>query len=189
MDRYINNNSVVIDATCGNGYDSNYLASNTKKVYSFDIQKEAIKLAKKNNKNFNNIIYINDGHQNINKHITESIDLSVFNLGYLPNFDKTITTVFETTKQAIEHSFDLLNNKKAIIITVYHGHTEGKKEADLLTEYLSNIDKNKADIFLHKLINKPNTPPYIYEIVKRGGKANCSLDNEPIALAVGDSNG
>jgi len=167
IDRYISKESVVIDATCGNGFDTNYLASKAKKVFSFDIQKEAIEFAREKNKDFDNIVFFNKGHEFIKESINESIDLTVFNLGYLPNYDKSITTVFETTKKAIEQSLELLNKKKAIIITVYHGHPEGKVESKLLTKYLKNIDKNKADIFEHKLINKPNTPPYIYEIVKR----------------------
>ena len=167
INRYINKESFVIDATCGNGYDSNYLASRVKKVYSFDIQEKAIKNAKLLNKEFSNILYFCDGHEHISKYMKSPIDLAIFNLGYLPNSDKSITTNFITTKKAIEQSFELLNKKKAIIITVYHGHEAGKLEAEQLSEYLSNIDKNKADIFQHKLINKPNTPPFIYEIVRR----------------------
>lgn len=167
INRYINKESFVIDATCGNGHDSNYLASMAKKVYSFDIQKKAIENAKILNKEFDNILYFYDGHEHINKYINTAIDLAVFNLGYLPNFDKSITTNFSTTKDAIEQSFYLLNKRKAIIITVYHGHEAGKLEAEQLSEYLLSIDKNEADIFEHKLINKPNTPPFIYEIIKR----------------------
>ncbi len=167
IDRYINKDSFVIDATCGNGYDTNYLASKIKKVYTFDIQKKAIENAKILNKNFNNILYFYDGHEHIDKYIKTHLDLVVFNLGYLPNSDKSITTNFNTTKQAIEQSFGLLNRKKAIIIIVYHGHEAGELEAKQLSEYLSSIDKNEADIFEHKLINKPNTPPFIYEIIKR----------------------
>jgi len=167
INRYINKSSIVIDATCGNGYDTNYLASKVKKVYSFDIQEQALEIAKKRNKEFDNIVYFNYGHEYINKYVNEKVDLCVFNLGYLPNSDKSITTNFITTKEAIEHSFNLLNKSKAIIITVYHGHEKGRVEAISLSKYLFAIDKNKADIFEHKLINKPNTPPYIYEIIKR----------------------
>jgi SAM-dependent methyltransferase len=167
INRYIDQNSVVIDATCGNGYDTNYLAQIVREVYSFDIQEIAIVNSKEKNKILNNIFYFNEGHENIDKNVKTAIDLSLFNLGYLPNSDKSITTKFSTTKEGIEQSFKLLKPKKAIIIIVYHGHNEGKVEADLLSEYLLNVDKNLADIFVHKLINKPNTPPYIYEIVKR----------------------
>ena len=43
----IDKNSVVIDATCGNGKDTLFLVkSAAKKVYSFDIQKIAIEKTK-----------------------------------------------------------------------------------------------------------------------------------------------
>lgn len=47
--RYIKQNShkkVAIDATCGNGHDSVFLATEFNKVYSIDIQELAIKRSK-----------------------------------------------------------------------------------------------------------------------------------------------
>ena len=165
--RYVDKNSIILDATCGNGYDTLFFAPNVKKIYAFDIQKKAIDNAKDRTKDFNNIEYILDGHQNIDKYISQELDLVIFNLGYLPNSDKKITTHFKTTKTAFEKSLELLNRKKAIIITLYPGTTIGKEESDNLITYLEKIDKNRADIFIHKLINKPNNPPFICEIIKR----------------------
>lgn len=165
--RYINEKSIIVDATSGNGYDTLYFASRVKKIYAFDIQENAIKEAKERTKEFNNINFILDGHQNIDKYILDKLDLVIFNLGYLPNSDKTITTLFETTKIAIEKSLKLLKPKKSIIITFYPGTKIGKEESEKILLFLENIDKNKADIFVHKLINKPNNPPFIVEIISR----------------------
>jgi len=165
--KYTDKNSIVVDATCGNGYDTLFLAQNSKFVYSFDIQKQAIENAKKLNYKFKNIEFINDGHENLDKYITNRIDLVVFNLGYLPKFNKEITTRTETTLTALKKSLNLLNNQKAVIITVYPGHKEGKKESEELQKYLSGLNFKQFDVFIHKLINKPNNPPYILEITKR----------------------
>lgn len=167
FERYIHTESIVIDATCGNGHDTNFLASRAKKVYSFDIQPQAIETSKIKNADFNNITHIVDGHQNIGNYVSEPLDLVVFNLGYLPKGDHNITTRFETTEAAINAAFQRLKPKKAIIIVVYHGHPGGKEEATALDHYLENVPMNSADIMIHKLVNKPNNPPYIYEIVKR----------------------
>ena len=167
FERYINKNSVAVDATCGNGNDTLHLASKSKFVYAFDIQKEALKSAKNLTKEFNNIKFINDGHENLDKFIKENVDLIVFNLGYLPGKNKDITTKYETTLKALKISLKLIKPEKAIIMTVYPGHEEGKRESLFLKEYLKTLDYKKFDIFIHELFNKPNNPPFIYEIVKK----------------------
>ncbi len=167
IDSSINSKSIIIDATCGNGNDTVYLAQKSKKVFSFDIQKEAIDKTSEKIKNINNVTLINDGHEKILEYISEKIDFVIFNLGYLPNGDKTISTKFETTQKAIESSFQLLNSGGKIIIVVYWGHEEGRVESEFLKTYLESFPMNSADIMIHALVNKPNNPPYIYEIVKR----------------------
>ena len=46
--------NVAVDATLGNGYDTDFLSEHFSKVYSFDIQKCAIKSYE--NKNINNVV-------------------------------------------------------------------------------------------------------------------------------------
>ncbi|MBN2694267.1 class I SAM-dependent methyltransferase [bacterium] len=183
LDSSINSNSIAIDATCGNGNDTIYLSEKVKKVFAFDIQKNAIettldrfkvkysdlKIETKSDKesSFLNVTLINDGHENILNYITETVDFVIFNLGYLPNGDKKISTKFETTEKAIESSFKLLKSGGKIIIVVYWGHEDGQIESRYLKNYLESFPMNSADIMIHSLINKPNNPPYIYEIVKR----------------------
>ena len=38
---FLENKNVAIDATLGNGYDTDFLSENFEKVYSFEIQKDA----------------------------------------------------------------------------------------------------------------------------------------------------
>ncbi len=165
--KYINKNSITLDATCGNGYDSLFLAQNSKKVYAFDIQKMAIERAKEKTKDFKNITFIHDSHENIDKYINEKLNLVLYNLGYLPNSDKKIITKFAHTKASIEKSIKLLNKKSAIIITAYPGTDDGKLEAESLLNFFENYDRN-FDVFLHRLINKINNPPFIIEIINKG---------------------
>ena len=49
---YLENKEVAIDGTLGNGHDTDFLSENFKRVYAFDIQKEAcLNYEKKNIKN------------------------------------------------------------------------------------------------------------------------------------------
>lgn len=48
--QHIQEDSIVIDATCGNGHDTLFLAKQVPngKVFGFDIQKELLNIQKKN---------------------------------------------------------------------------------------------------------------------------------------------
>ena len=50
LDKIINKDDVVVDATMGNGYDTIYLGKlvgENGKVYAFDVQEEALKSTRK----------------------------------------------------------------------------------------------------------------------------------------------
>lgn len=159
MKLYIDKSSNVIDATCGNGIDTEFLASKVPNglVYSFDIQKQAIDNAKIRCKNYNNVKFILDSHTNVHQYISTSVSLAIFNLGYYPGGDLSITTKSTTTITAIDNIIPLLNINGAIIINVYTGHDNHQEENDLL-HYLKGFDKNKYLINHYNMINLKNSP-------------------------------
>ena len=100
----INKNDIVVDMTIGNGNDTLFLAkTSAKKIFAFDVQNQAITntndLLEKNNL-ADKCEVILDSHENFDKYIEENIQAVVFNLGYLPNADHTITTQAETTRHS-----------------------------------------------------------------------------------------
>ena len=70
IDSHINHNSIVIDATCGNGNDTAYFAQHVPNgfVYGFDIQEQAI-LNTHKTKDYSNVKLIQSGHENAKLHI------------------------------------------------------------------------------------------------------------------------
>ncbi|MFV0246857.1 MAG: class I SAM-dependent methyltransferase [Mycoplasmatales bacterium] len=151
-------NTVIIDATCGNGNDTELLSKEypSSLVYSFDIQQVALDKAKVRCSN-TNINYILDSHSNIKDYVQSNVSLVVFNLGYLPNEDRTITTQFNSTKLAIESSLDILNYEGGIIITLYRGE-ENIDETNSLLEYFSTINKDKYIVSSYQHINLKDNP-------------------------------
>ena len=141
MENNLKPNDKVIDMTIGNGNDTLFLSKLVNKgfVYGFDIQKKAInntdKLLKDNN--INNYKLINDSHENVDKYIKDKVSLVLFNLGYLPSGDKSITTKSKSTIMAIDKSLKLLNSKGIILIVIYK-HKEGLKEEQDIKEYLKS---------------------------------------------------
>ncbi|MDU2947144.1 MAG: class I SAM-dependent methyltransferase [Staphylococcus epidermidis] len=173
IDSHINHNSIVIDATCGNGNDTAYFAQHVPNgfVYGFDIQEQAILNTHKKTKDYSNVKLIQSGHENAKLHIPTQhhgcIDAAIFNLGYLPKGNKEIVTKPETTIMAINEIFDILSIEGIIILVIYHGHEEGKVEKEALLEFLQNFDQNKAHILQYQFINQKNNAPFICAIEKR----------------------
>ncbi|MCT4613003.1 MAG: class I SAM-dependent methyltransferase [Clostridia bacterium] len=165
LDNYISEDTIAIDATVGNGNDTLYLSEKCKFVYGFDVQKLAIENTKEKILK-DNIKLVLDGHQNMDKYVSESIDVVVFNLGYLPKGDKNLITKKDTTIIAIEKSMDLLNKGGAIFISAYYGHDGGLEEKNAVEEHISNLDDKKFAVAKYALLNRPNNPPILYIIEK-----------------------
>ncbi|EJO5346310.1 class I SAM-dependent methyltransferase [Clostridium botulinum] len=163
---------IAVDCTLGKGNDTILLANlvgSKGKVISFDIQKEAIdKTKEKLMKNsFDNIVLINDGHENLDKYIQEKIKLFIFNLGYLPGKDHNITTKAETTLKALKKALNLLGDNGIVLLVIYHGHDNGKEEKIILEEFTSKLDQRVYNVMQSSFINQVNNPPLLICIEKR----------------------
>ena len=158
----------VIDATVGNGNDtlklSNAVGENGK-VYGFDIQKEAILSAKEKIYTYNNVIFLNESHSDVDKFVTEKVRAVFFNLGYLPGGDHGISTKGETTLPAIEKSMSLLLPGGIIVMVIYRGGDSGFSES--VVSYLKSIDYKKYNVVFFDYINRPKNPPMVCVIQKK----------------------
>lgn len=161
----------LIDATCGNGFDTLFLcqiAGKTGLVTAFDIQNEAIERTDqllKKSLDYINYKLINDSHEFTYKYVTDNIDVCVFNLGYLPQHDKQIKTNGDTTTSAICNLLPLLNKNGRIYIAAYITHDAGE-ELNKIIEFLSSLNNTQYNVLHIKLINKLNSPPEIFIIEK-----------------------
>ncbi|EHJ07706.1 tRNA (mnm(5)s(2)U34)-methyltransferase [Staphylococcus simiae] len=172
ISQHITTSSVVIDATCGNGNDTLFLAQSVPQghVYGFDIQSIALEHTKEKTAHFDNISLILDGHEHVNRYIRDEhkghIDAAIFNLGYLPKGDKSIVTTPVTTIKAIEDILALLSKEGIIVLVIYHGHSEGQLERDALLEYVQHLDQQYAHVLKYEFINQRNYAPFIIAIEK-----------------------
>ena len=112
---------VVIDATCGNGHDTLFLTTLSALVFSLDIQEQALEKAKTLVGSKASLIHLS--HEFIHEvAVPKAPRLIVYNLGYLPKGDKSITTMCNSTLLSIEKSLQILAQDGAISITCYPGH-------------------------------------------------------------------
>lgn len=156
----------TIDCTMGKGKDTLFLSSFSNKVYSFDIQDEALKQTEKllKSNGVTNVELIKDSHVNLKKYVSEYVTGVIFNLGYLPDGDKTITTKAEDSLKAILDSLTLLKIGGVCCVVIYPGHPEGAKESELLDTELRKLDQKKYDCLKYDFINWKNKPAYLIAI-------------------------
>ncbi len=151
---------IAIDATAGNGHDTLFLAQHVGmqgRVYSFDIQATAIKntASKLQQAGLSNRVeLIHAGHQHWLDYLPEqyigNISAIMFNLGYLPGADKTITTLTDSTLQALEQVQVLLSSTTGCMtIMAYPGHPQGKLELDAIEQWCQQLEGGK--FFIEKI--------------------------------------
>ena len=153
----IDKNDVVVDMTLGNGNDALFFSDLAKKVYGFDIAKQAINNSKEKLKDKDNVQIILDSHLNFDKYVKEKVRLFVFNLGYLPHADKVVMTDADVTLKTFIKAYEYLNKNDYIIITFYLGHIGGKDEFYLLDEYIKKNSIPVLEIYKQDRINSPVT--------------------------------
>ncbi|WP_027964391.1 class I SAM-dependent methyltransferase [Halalkalibacillus halophilus] len=166
----------VVDATLGNGHDSLYLSKlvgRTGKVIGVDIQSEALEHAEElfSEHLVTNVTTQLIGHEKIGKVLLEesvgSIGGAIFNLGYLPGGDHSVTTKAETTIKAVDSLLAVLQQGRLIVMVLYPGHEDGKRETENLLSYLQAIPSKQADIFQYSMVNRSERAPFVVAIEKK----------------------
>lgn len=155
IQQQLKNNAIFVDFTLGNGHDSAKFFHEVQSLYAFDIQENAIKNTLHNYPFLCNAHLILDSHENIKQYITQ-FDIGIFNLGYLPTGDKSITTNVTSTINALNAALDILNPDGIIVVVVYIGHENGKHESEALLEYSATLKSVTVSKF--ELLNKTNAP-------------------------------
>ncbi len=161
----------AVDFTMGNGHDTLWLSKavgDNGKVFAFDIQQQALDSTKKLlcENNVKNAELILDSHANVKSYVSEPVCVGMFNLGYLPGGDKSITTKHESSIAAIIAGTELLAPNGALLIAVYPGHAEGTIEGNAVRELLSSYDRKKLCCSEFHIVNSPSSP-FFYLVEKK----------------------
>ena len=156
----LDDESVVVDATMGNGNDTAFLAGLAKKVYAFDVQEQALEKTRQR------LSDLEIENAELDRYVTEPIRAAIFNLGYLPSADKSVITKPHTTLEAIEKILDRLEVGGRLAIMIYYGHDGGDMEKDAVLEYVIGLDQRDFTAMLYQPLNQINTPPFLVMLEK-----------------------
>lgn len=165
----------VVDATAGNGRDTLFLAQmvgNGGKVFSFDLQKEALTRTQKLLEDeglLHRVRLIHSGHEHMGNYLDKDISAAMFNLGYLPGGEHSIVTRPETTIAALERVLQRLREGGLVTLVIYCGHEGGRAEKEALSSFGTRLKQQDFTVLYYDIINQVHSPPslMVVEKVKR----------------------
>ena len=170
---YVKHGDTAVDATCGTGHDT--LASaeavgEKGRVCAFDIQKEAVDLTAELLKHncYTNVDLINGSFVTIGEHVEEgTASAIVFNLGYLPGGNHSITTTAEVTLEGLEAALKAIRTDGIVTVVLYDGHEEGRCEKECVLRWAEELDPKAYHVVFANMLNQKNYPPEILWITKK----------------------
>ena len=168
----------VVDATAGNGNDTLFLCQQTPadcRIFAFDIQLAAIRSATDliaRHGFLEKVSWFHADHAQVKNHVDAPIDAAVFNLGYLPGQDHSVTTGPASLAPALQGVLDLLVPGGRSTLVAYPGHGPGLAEIDFLETTLSRYSQQQFVVTRLNFINQCNNPAILYTI----GKARRDLN-------------
>ncbi len=150
---HFNNQSkgLAVDGTCGNGHDTEFLARlGFEQVVAFDVQTQAIQNTTQRiqQTGLENVRLIEDGHQNLLDHLEPPISCAMFNFGYLPGADKSLTTESASSLSALHATLSALADNGLICLICYPGHDSGAIETKTIKEWLATLEQASVQQYL-----------------------------------------
>lgn len=159
--RHLKPHDLVVDATAGNGYDTATLAAllnHSGHLTAYDTQQAALDATSQKTSSYSNITLKLSSHENIDE---KDLALVVYNLGYLPGGDKSITTQTSTTLLSLERAYQGLKLGGALSIMCYPGHLEGALEQAAILQWLRRFKGVRHHYW-------KSHSPSLHFLVKRG---------------------
>ena len=165
----IRHGDIVIDATLGNGHDALFLANtigDSGHLFGFDIQAVAVDNSSQKLRTHgceDRATFFKQSHTQMAQLIPDDlhgrISCIMFNLGYLPGADKSVTTAIDSTIPALIQSCQLLTKHGLISVLAYTGHPGGMDEYCAIKQWAESLDTGHYNVSIQNLLPDHNLPP------------------------------
>lgn len=175
---------LAVDGTCGNGHDTCFLAQTALRcapgkairVFAFDVQQQAIngtaqRLASLQLEDCVELVH--RSHASLKAVLEEQAHsgpccaVAVYNLGYLPGSDKSITTLPQETLASLEQAAQALAPGGLLAVHAYAGHPGGMEEASEVAGWFSRLDYAAWSATAYTVCNKTRNPETLFLAQKR----------------------
>ena len=169
---YIRPGDTVVDATCGTGQDTVALAravGDEGIVYAFDIQESALESTRQlleEHGMSGRVTLQCRSHAEMTGAVPSGLAAAVFNLGWLPGGDHSVTTRCDSTKKAVLSALELLKPGGIVTVCAYPGHEEGNRELEMLAGLLSGLSNRTYNALRQTFLNAGPGAPECFIIQK-----------------------
>lgn len=171
--RHVQPGDFCIDATAGRGRDTLFLCDlvgGHGHVLALDIQPQAVESTRKlllQEGVADCAQVVLDSHSNVDTYAAPgSVDCIMFNFGWLPGGDHTVSTNPESSLPALEKALTLLRPGGVMSLCIYYGGDSGYAERDALLAYLPTIDSEVYTVIVGTFANRGGDPPIPVFIIK-----------------------
>lgn len=174
---------VVVDATCGNGFDTLFLArlvGDGGNVWAFDLQAEAIRSAEARLAEagcLSRVKLVNAGHERLDEYLKEKVRAVVFNLGYLPGVPDGQVTCADSTLAALDRASELLLPGGIITVALYTGHPGGAEEAAMVEKWAAGLAPRGFNSWKSRQLNRSELAPYVIVVERQPSGRGAKTDS------------
>lgn len=91
----------------------------------------------------------------------------VFNLGYLPGGDKSVTTTADETLRAVTEALDAVKPGGLVAAVMYSGHQQGSAEKEALLAWAKELPSKEYHAAYVAMWNQKKNPPELLLITKK----------------------
>lgn len=163
---------LVVDATAGNGHDTEFLAEcvgASGRVLAFDIQAAALVAARERVGERPWVAFFQQSHAGMSQHAaTATVAAVMFNLGYLPGEDHTLTTEACETLVALAQAKDLLKPGGVLSVICYPGHPSGAVEAAAVETWMTDLPALGWRVAKYGALGTRRAAPFLLLAAKGG---------------------
>lgn len=163
--------ALTIDATCGNGYDTQFLCSLGGQVIALDIQPQAVENTRRRlqQEGYTNARVMVQDHAHLDQVARPgTVDCIMFNFGWLPGGDHSLHSQLEGSLSALEKALELLRPGGMISAVLYSGQGIGFGEKEGILAYLETLPLTQYTVIVCRYANYRDTAPLPCVILKKG---------------------
>lgn len=173
----LSDGSIAVDATLGNGHDAVHLAKHiapTGRLFGVDLQPDAVRSSRDRLERAGwqeQATLLEGDHADLEDllptTVVGAVDAVMFNLGYLPGSDHSVTTRPESTVPALEQAVRLLRPGGRVTVVMYRGHPGGAAEYQAVMQWATGLDQERLEVLHYRFANQIHRPPELLAVEKR----------------------
>ena len=181
---------LALDATCGNGHDTLFLATTLKSLapdkphtlIALDVQKQALentRLLLERNGLHTRARLLHASHEDLETILSDAEEMTgnaplaaaMYNLGYLPGSDKRVITRWPSTLASLNAAANRLAAGGLISVHAYGGHAGGREELEALDVWCEQLEPSDWTVARYSMHNKTFKPEVLFLLQKKRVRA------------------